>query len=52
MNCLVNKFGEAFKLLKIVTIERQVVSGFNYRFTAVLDSSSNARYIIVVYQNI
>ena len=36
----------------LIKVERQTVSGFNYRFTIAFDSSTVAQYVIVVYQTL
>lgn len=52
LSFLIGNLGEVIKSAVLVSAERQVVSGYNYRITLSLDSSSSAQFVIVVYQNL
>ena len=49
---LTANFGDVVKSAVLVSAERQVVGGYNYRLTLSLDNTSSAQYVIVVYQNL
>lgn len=51
MSYLASQIGSIFNLCSLVNVERQTVNGFNYRLTFSVESSSPARYVVVVYKS-
>jgi hypothetical protein len=52
LSYLIQSLGSIIKSGTLISAEKQVVNGFNYRLTLSFDCNSKAQYVIVVYQPI